>query len=217
MVDGGFLELVRYGIRSANDPIIVDSVKVIDAVLKVETDAGPVWHRYNHDGYGQQEDGGPFTSVGRGRAWPLLTGERGHYELAAGRSVESYIRAMEQFASSTGLLPEQVWDEADKPEAFLFRGKPTGSAMPLMWAHAEYIKLLRSDSDGKVYDAIPEVRQRYLDDRNNRKLVEVWKPERQVRFMPQDSVLRIHGTEPFRLRWSSDAWQTENDTESSCQ
>ena len=88
MVDGGFLELVRYGIRSADDPVIVDSVKVMDAVLKVETQAGPVWHRYNHDGYGQQEDGGPFTSVGVGRAWPLLTGERGHYELAAGRSVE---------------------------------------------------------------------------------------------------------------------------------
>ena len=144
VVDGGFLELVRYGIRSADDPVIVNTVKVIDAVLKVETHAGSVWHRYNHDGYGQQEDGGPFTSVGRGRAWPLLTGERGHFELAAGRSAETYIRTMEQLASPTGLLPEQVWDEADKPAKFMFLGKPTGSAMPLMWAHAEYIKLLRS-------------------------------------------------------------------------
>ena len=215
VVDGGFLELVRYGIRSANDPIIVDSVKVMDAVLKVQTKAGPVWHRYNHDGYGQQEDGGPFTSVGVGRAWPLLTGERGHYELAAGRSVECYLRAMEQLASPTGLLPEQVWDEADKPKAFLSLGKPTGSAMPLMWAHAEYIKLLRSASDGKVYDSIPEVRKRYLGDRKNRKLVEVWKPDRHVRFMRKGSILRIHGTEPFRLRWSSDGWKSQNDTESS--
>ena len=215
VVDGGFLELVRYGIRSANDPIIVDSLKVIDAVLKVQTKAGPVWHRYNHDGYGQQEDGGPFTSVGVGRAWPLLTGERGHYELAAGRSVECYLRAMEQLASSTGLLPEQVWDEKDKPEAFLSLGKPTGSAMPLMWAHAEYIKLLRSASDGKVYDSIPAVRQRYLGDRKNRKLVEVWKPDRHVRFMRKGSILRIHGPEPFRLRWSGDGWKSQNDTESS--
>jgi glucoamylase len=215
VVDGGFLELVRYGIRSASDPVIVDSVKVIDAVLKVETKAGPVWHRYNHDGYGQQENGGPFTSVGVGRAWPLLTGERGHYELAAGRSVECYLRAMEQLASSTGLLPEQVWDEADKPEAFLSLGKPTGSAMPLMWAHAEYIKLLRSASDGKVYDSIPAVRQRYLGDRKNRKHVEVWKADRQVRFMRKDSILRIHGAERFRLRWSSDGWKSQNDTESS--
>jgi glucoamylase len=194
--------------------VIVNTVRVIDAVLKVDTKAGPAWHRYNHDGYGQQEDGGPFTSVGRGRAWPLLTGERGHYELAAGRSADSCIRAMEQFASPTGLLPEQVWDEADKPAVFMFKGKPTGSAMPLMWAHAEYIKLLRSASDDKVYDSIPEVRQRYLGTRENRKLVEVWKPDRQLRFMRKDAILRIQGAEPFLLRWSSDGWRSQNDTES---
>lgn len=215
VVDGGFLELVRYGIRSADDPIIVNSVQVIDAVLKVDTNAGAAWHRYNHDGYGQREDGGSFSGAGRGRAWPLLTGERGHYELAAGRSPEAYLRAMEQFASSTGLLPEQVWDEADKPEAFMFLGKPTGSAMPLMWAHAEYVKLLRSASDGKVYDSIPEVRQRYSVGRDQRKLVQVWKPNRQVRFMRKDSILRIQEVEPFLLHWSSDGWQSHNDTESS--
>jgi glucoamylase len=215
VVDGGFLELVRYGIRAADDPVIVSSVKVIDAVLKLETTVGPVWHRYNHDGYGQCEDGGPFTSAGCGRAWPLLTGERGHYELAAGRSAETCIRAMEQFASPTGLLPEQVWDEADKPVAFMFMGKPTGSAMPLMWAHAEYIKLLRSAADGKVYDSIPEVSQRYLGDRKNRKLVEVWKADRQIPVIGKGRILRIHGGEPFRLRWSSDDWKSQNDTESS--
>jgi glucoamylase len=214
VVDGGFLELVRYGIRSAEDPVIVNTVRVIDAVLKVDTKAGPAWHRYNHDGYGQQEDGGPFTSVGRGRVWPLLTGERGHYELAAGRSAEPFIRAMEQFASSTGLLPEQAWDEADKPEVFMFLGKPTGSAMPLMWAHAEYIKLLRSASDGRVYDSIPEVCQRYLGARRKRKVVEVWKPHRQVRFIRRNSVLRIQGNAAFRLRWSDDNWQSHSDTDS---
>jgi len=214
VVDGGFLELVRYGIRAAEDPVIVNTVKVIDAVLKVDTKAGPAWHRYNHDGYGQREDGGPFTSVGRGRIWPLLTGERGHYELAAGRSPEVFIRAMEQFASSTGLLPEQAWDEADKPEAFMFLGKPTGSAMPLMWAHAEYIKLLRSASDGKVYDSIPEVSRRYLGTRHKRKVIEVWKPHRQVRFIRRNAVLRIQGNEPFRLRWSGDNWKSQFDTNS---
>ena len=120
---------------------------------------GPAWHRYNHDGYGQQEDGGPFTEFGTGRVWPLLTGERGHYELAAGRKTEKYLRTMEALASKTGLLPEQSWDEADKPEVFMFFGKPTGSAMPLMWAHAEYIKFLRSTADGKVYDACPKLQQ----------------------------------------------------------
>jgi glucoamylase len=214
VVDGGFLELVRYGIRAADDPIILNSVKVLDSVLKVETDAGPVWHRYNHDGYGQQEDGGPFKGFGCGRAWPLLTGERGHYELAAGRSAETYIRAMEQLASPTGLLPEQVWDAADNPEAFMFRGKPTGSAMPLLWAHAEYIKLLRSAADGRVYDVISEVSQRYVTNRVKREPMEVWKPDRRVRFMPKGSILRIHGHERFRLRWSTDDWQSQQDSES---
>ncbi len=82
IVDAGFLELVRYGIRPANDPLIADSLKVVDAVLKVDTPYGPCWRRYNHDGYGQRQDGGPYMGSGKGRAWPLLTGERGHYELS---------------------------------------------------------------------------------------------------------------------------------------
>ena len=151
-----------YGIRRPDDPIIVDSLKVVDAVLKVETPFGPCWHRYNHDGYGQREDGGPFVGWGQGRAWPLLTGERGHYELAAGHDTKPFIRAMEGFASATGLLPEQVWDGRDQPQGYMYCGRPTGSAMPLMWAHAEYIKLLRSVRDGKVSDLIAEVAKRYL-------------------------------------------------------
>ena len=95
IVDAGFLELVRYGIRKPGDPLIEDSLRVVDAVLKVETPFGPCWRRYNHDGYGQREDGGPFQGWGYGHAWPLLTGERGHYELAAGRDVQPFIRAME--------------------------------------------------------------------------------------------------------------------------
>src|SRR5437667_385560 len=116
IVDAGFLHLVRYGIRRPDDPVIVDSLKIIDAVLKVNTPVGPVWRRYNHDGYGQREDGGPYVGWGKGRAWPLLTGERGHFELAAGRDVKPFIRAIEGFASRTGLLPEQVWDEPDRAD-----------------------------------------------------------------------------------------------------
>ena len=214
VVDGGFLELVRYGIRSPGDANIVATIKVIDAVLKTETQQGPTWHRYNHDGYGQGPNGEPFTQYGVGRVWPLLTGERGHYELAAGNSTEKYIRAMEGLASNTGLLPEQSWDKADRPEIYAWLGKPTGSAMPLMWAHAEYIKLLRSTADGRVYDAIPEVAKRYLGKRNGRTRFEVWKPTRQVRFMHAGEVLRVHGDAPFTLRWSSDNWKTVNDSPS---
>ncbi len=214
VVDGGFLELVRYGIRKADDPVIVATIKVIDHVLKVDTPAGPTWHRYNHDGYGQSKNGGPFTSYGVGRVWPLLTGERGHYELAAGRSTESYIRTMEGLASKTGLLPEQSWDEADRPDVYMWLGKPTGSAMPLMWAHAEYIKLLRSTADGKVYDTIPEVAERYLGKRGKRKSLEIWKPNRHVRYMRVGEVLRVQGDAHFQLHWSVDEWNTASDTQS---
>jgi len=214
VVDGGFLELVRYGIRKPDDPIILATIKVIDAVLKVDTPAGPTWHRYNHDGYGQGHDGAPFTSHGVGRVWPLLTGERGHYELAAGHSTEKYLRAMEALASKTGLLPEQSWDEADQPDIFMWLGKPTGSAMPLMWAHAEYLKLLRSTADGKVYDSIPEVSKRYLTKGTQRKRLQIWKPNRHVRFMTTSETLRIQGEAAFTLHWSADEWKTTTDTRS---
>ncbi len=212
VVDGGFLELVRYGIRKPDDPVIVNTVKVIDQVLKTDTPAGPTWHRYNHDGYGQQADGGPFITHGVGRVWPLLTGERGHYEIAAGRDPSLYIKAMEGLASSTGLLPEQSWDAPDIPEKFMFLGKPAGSAMPLMWAHAEYVKLLRSAADGKVYDLIPEVAERYLGPRpTGRKQFGVWKFIRQVRFIERGEILRVQADTAFTLHWSSDGWKTTAD------
>ena len=165
IVDAGFLELVRYGVRASDDPVIGDSIRVVDAVLKIDTPSGTCWRRYNNDGYGQREDGGPFMGAGQGRGWPLLTGERGHYELAAGRDVERYIRWMEGFATPTHLIPEQVWDEDDRPAQHLRRGRPTGGAVPLLWAHAEYIKLLRSVREGRVFDLVPEVADRYIRNR----------------------------------------------------
>jgi glucoamylase len=215
IVDAGFLELVRYGIRRPDDPLVVDSLRVVDAVLRVATPFGPAWRRYNHDGYGQRDDGGPFEGWGTGRAWPLLTGERGHYELAAGRDPGPFIRAMEQFASPTGLLPEQVWDQPDRPEVHMYLGRPTGAAMPLMWAHAEYIKLLRSASDGRVFDVLPDVRTRYLNPSRHRRRLEVWKPNRRVRRVQKGSVLRIQAPAAFRLRWTVDEWQTVSDHPSS--
>ena len=214
IIDAGFLELVRYGIRKPDDTLIVDSLRVVDAVLKVETPFGPCWRRYNNDGYGQKEDGGPFAGWGKGRGWPLLAGERGHFELAAGRDAKPFIRAMEGFSSATGLLPEQVWDEPDRTDVYMYLGRPTGSAMPLMWAHAEYIKLLRSVADGQVFDLIPEVAERYLSGRNPRHRIEVWKHNRQVSSIGQSSTLRVQVSSPFRLHWTTDEWHTVKDTPS---
>jgi glucoamylase len=144
---------------------------------------------------------------GRRRAWALLTGGRGHYGLAAGHDARPFVRAMEGLSSPTGLLPEQAWDSLDR--------RPTGSGMPLMWAHAEYIKLLRSVRDGKVSHLIAEVAQRYLGDRQGRQLFEVWKFARQARSVRHAYVLRIQARASFRLHRSDNEWRTVKDTLSS--
>jgi glucoamylase len=109
------------------------------------------------------------------------------------------------------MLPEQVWDEPDRPDLSICFGQNAGSAMPLMWAHAEYIKLLRSAADGLVFDRIPIVAERYLGKRGRQDL-EIWKPMRRVRAICAGGVLRIQTSAPFRLRWSSDEWRTIQDS-----
>ena len=212
IVDAGFLELVRYGIRAPGDVLVEDSLRVIDAVLEVTTPFGRCWYRYNHDGYGNRADGGPFLGNGVGRPWPLLTGERGHYELAAGRAVEPYLRALEAFAGSRALLPEQVWDRDDATLGMAL-GRPTGAAMPLLWAHAEYVALLRSVRDGVPFDRIEPVAARYLGTGGRRDL-EVWKPRRQVASVARGNTLRIQAPVPFRLHWTRDDWQSAQDSDS---
>jgi glucoamylase len=51
------LALVRFGLRRADDPRILNTIRVIDAVLKVDTPQGPAWHRYIGDQYGEHDDG----------------------------------------------------------------------------------------------------------------------------------------------------------------
>lgn len=208
IVDAGFLELVRYGVRPAADPLITNSLRVVDAVLKVTTPFGPCWRRYNHDGYGQRPDGGPYTGWGQGRSWPLLTGERGHYELAAGRDPGPYLEAMEKLANNQHLLPEQIWDQPDIPDKYLYFGRPSGSAMPLAWAHAEYIRLLRSRADGAVFDRLEPVAARYLQPRRKAAPFEVWKMWRRLRQVAPGTRLRISLNQTFILHFSRDEWAT---------
>src|SRR5262249_53935406 len=159
------------------------------------------WRRYNHDGYGQREDGTSFSGWGIGRAWPLLTGERGHYELAAGHDAGPYLRALEKFSGGIGLIPEQIWDNADVPSRHLKFGKKTGSAVPLLWAHAEYVKLQRSVTDGKSWDLIEAVHDRYMRANREKRAIEIWKFNRQVPAVTIGTHLRIQATLPFLLHW----------------
>jgi glucoamylase len=211
VVDGGFLELVRYGIRRADDPLIVDSVKVVDHCLKIDTPLGACWRRYNHDGYGQKKDGGPYDGSGQGRAWPILTGERGHYELAAGGDFAGAISAMEKFSSIGGMLPEQVWDYVDLPSEGMYLGRPAGSAQPLVWAHAEYLKLLRSAVDGEVFDQISVVAERYAVEPGKRTFtngLEIYQAGRPISWIMAGHCLRILDHEHFRVVYTFDDWAT---------
>ena len=142
---------------------LLKPLKVIDALLKVDTPNGSCWHRYNNDGYGEKANGEAYDGTGIGRAWPLLTGERGHYEVAAGNisGAKKLLQAMDAFAFN-GLISEQIWDTEDIPGKELYFGKPSGSAMPLTWAHAEYIKLCASISGKKVFDMPPQTTERYI-------------------------------------------------------
>jgi glucoamylase len=214
LVSPDALSLVRFGLRAADDPRIVNTVKVIDALLKVDTPFGPAWHRYNDDGYGEQEDGSAFDGTGVGRAWPLLTGERAHYELAAGHRDEALrlLAAMEGFANEGSLIPEQVWDSEDVPEYELSCGRPSGSAMPLVWAHAEYIKLRRSLHDGYVFDKPPQPVERYIENKATSPHAN-WRFNHKSQTIHAGKTLRVELRAPAVVHWTSDNWQTSHDDE----
>lgn len=195
IVDAGFLELVRLGIKRADDPLIMKSLKVIDQVIKVDTPNGPAFYRYNNDGYGEMPDGrrwnwdGKYT--GKGRLWALLSGERGQYEIAEcgserrsnpDRSITAVQREisacmanasrrldhMLAFANDGLMIPEQVWDKRETPKNIdkpfipeLKFGEGTGSATPLAWSMAQFIRLATNLKAGRNLDTPDVVYERY--------------------------------------------------------
>jgi glucoamylase len=206
------LALVRYGLRAADDPRIVNTIKVIDATLKAEVSTGPVWHRYTMDGYGETSDGGPFRQEGIGRGWPLLGGERAHYELARGNRGEArrLLGVMAKQTSPGGLIPEQVWDAPDIPQRELFNGHPSGSGMPLVWAHAEYVKLARSLRDEVVFDMPPQTVERYQVQKTGSSL-SAWRFNHVANHLLQGTSLRLGLLAPALVHWSTDNWKTVAD------
>lgn len=200
IIDAGFLELVRLGIRPADNPLIMKSVKLVDQVIKVDTPNGAGFYRYNNDGYGEMNDGrrwnwdGKYT--GKGRLWALLSGERGQYELALhaahieeirkpklgpngeryppARPIIEFLRAaqgrlknMAAFANDGLMIPEQVWDKKKTPKADkqfvpdLKFGEGTGSATPLAWSMAQFIRLAVNLKAGRNLDTPQIVYDRY--------------------------------------------------------
>jgi glucoamylase len=211
IVGGDFLLLVRFGIRAPNDPIIRDSIEVIDRVLKHDLPQGPGWRRYNHDGYGQKEDGSAFDGTGVGRSWPILSGERGHYELAAGRDPKPFITAMEDFANQGGMITEQIWDGPDLPGAHMKRGCPTGAAMPLCWSHSEYVSLVRSRHDGVCFARVEPAFQRYVVN-PVQSHYEIWSLRHPLRHISRGKILRIILAAEVTIVWSTDDWARRNES-----
>ncbi|MBS0425629.1 MAG: glycosyl hydrolase [Proteobacteria bacterium] len=205
-----FLQLVRYGLRRADDPCILDSLKTIDQLLKTDTPSGPVWHRYNGDGYGEHPDGSAFNGTGCGRGWPLLTGERGHYALVAGEDPLIYLEAMAAMAGNGGLLPEQVWDSAPIPAHHLSPGKPSGSAMPLVWAHSEFIKLCYSRELGYPSDRPAATWNRYHGVRPQISQ-NIWGPRYRPRHIRSGHGLTIALRAPALVHWGVNSWQNAQD------
>jgi glucoamylase len=142
IVDPSFLELVRLGVRPALDAHVTSTIKVVDASASGQAAGMTLWYRYPHDGYGEKNEGS--APPGKGHLWPLLAGERGVYAAIGGGDARPYLAGLTLLAGSDQLLGEQVWEGT---------GLPTGSARPLVWAHAEYIILARAVATGTVGDS----------------------------------------------------------------
>jgi glucoamylase len=168
VVDPSFLELVRFGVKPASDPVIENSVRVVDDQLKVTSRLGTFWHRFSYDGYGETSTGEPWE-IGKpdtyetyGRAWPLLAGERGEYELASGRPATTELASMAAAASSGLMLPEQVWDGRPPSSGTAATpGKGNLSASPLAWSHAQFVRLALSIDAGAPVERPAIVACRY--------------------------------------------------------
>jgi glucoamylase len=178
---------------------------VIDATLRRETKTGPGWIRSTYDGYGEKADGSPFKKTGIGRVWPLLAGERAHYELALGNHDQALelLRTMSRQTSPAGMIPEQVWDADDIPERFLFNGHPAGSGMPLVWAHSEYIKLLRSLHANAVWDMPPQTVERYLKSDHSANF-QIWTTSQRRGWLAPDKNLRVDLSGSAQVEWTVD-------------
>jgi glucoamylase len=178
VIDAGFLELSRLGELPASDAVIQESLPVVDATIQSTTPSGPGWHRYNGDGYGDgSSDGHPWAPSGQGTGhlWPALSAERGENGLQTGGAAQAVtlLQSMNNFASGVGLIPEQDWEVAnlaaspfgtDPTVASIgFRdGKAAGSAAPLTWSAASFVRLAADIRAGRVLDQPANTTTRYI-------------------------------------------------------
>ena len=205
------LQLARFGLRGVNDPAMASSIRPpLMCCLKPIRRMGRCGIAIMATAMANIPDGAPFDGWGRGRGWPLLTGERGHIALLAGSDTRPYLQAMTQMAGKGGLLPEQVWDSAAIPERGLYPGQPSGSAMPLVWAHAEFIKLALSLAAGAPVDRPVQTWTRYGGVRPQLDYA-LWQPRQRVQHLIAGQELRLLLSEPALVHWGNNGWQNPMD------
>ncbi len=162
VVDAGFLELTRLGVKAPNDPQVAHSLAAVDQSLRYVTPKGDdTWRRYSFDGYGEKADGAPWDGTGIGRPWPLLSGERGEYVLANGGNALPYLQTIADTANAGYMIPEQIWDQTDPTGFHHAAGEGTGSAAPLAWAMAQYVRLAQGIANGSPVETPSVVADRY--------------------------------------------------------
>ena len=185
VIDAGFLELVRLGALPAGDPVVANSLKVVDAKIGKSTASGPGWLRYNGDGYGDCHvvatgcpiEGAPWapSNKGTGHIWPVLTEERAQQDLSTGQvpAAGSLLKVMMAGSSGVGLVPEQDWDAANVPPSTygadptlasigFVNGKPAGSAAPLTWGAGSFVRLVADLSAGRSVETPAQTFNRYV-------------------------------------------------------
>ena len=205
LVSLDFSYLVRLGLRGADDPRIQDTIKVVDHVLRVETPSGPVYHRYNEDGYGEHADGSPFDGCGIGRGWPLLVGERGHLAMQAGEDSWPTCRPCGTAPARGGCCPSRSGTPTPLRRG-LQPGRPSGSAMPLLWSHAEFLKLVIAQESRRPVEMLQSV-ERYFGPVAVGAPVRHWRGEVPVWHLQAGKALCIEDRRPFLLHFGYDGWQ----------
>ena len=210
MIGLDFLYLVRLGLRTPDDQRVTDTVTVVDQMIAHYTPTGRTFYRYDLDGYGEWLDGSgwPVRAFGIGRPWPLLTGERGHYELLAGSDATPYLDTMLALRGRGGLLPEQVWDTNPLPWRSLATNRPTGSAMPLAWAHSELIKLAVTMTTGarRPLERLTVVEDRYPGAATPVVAAQHWRTTAPFPALPAGCDLVVEDDRGFTLHFGFDGW-----------
>jgi glucoamylase len=210
--------LPRLGLRDPADKRVTDTLAIAEAMLGADTPSGRAYHRYDMDGYGEWLDGSgwPVRKFGIGRPWPLLAGERGHLDVLSGGDASTQLRAMLAMRGRGGLLPEQVWDAGPLPWQNLRPGQPTGSAMPLAWAHSELIKLAVAVATKKPVELLTLVGDRYHA-AVPASPTWFWRDAAPVLALPAGRTLVVAGPGPFTLHYGFDDWDPATITERDAQ